>query len=116
MKDIPGYLDITTGDFKELYQFAYRKALSRLTHSVTAKEVMTRAVISVDQAFPLVDVARVMAANAIAGVPVIDDDNKVVGVISEKDFLAHMGAEDTKSFMARAVEPTTTKFVSITPA
>lgn len=27
MKSIPGYLDITPGDFKELYCHAYRKAL-----------------------------------------------------------------------------------------
>lgn len=35
MKDISGYLDITPGDFKEIYLFAYRHAVERLTHSVT---------------------------------------------------------------------------------
>jgi CBS-domain-containing membrane protein len=30
MKEIPGYLDITPRDFKEIYSLAYRQALSRL--------------------------------------------------------------------------------------
>ena len=34
MKEIPGYLDITPGDFKDLYRFAYKQAIERLTRSV----------------------------------------------------------------------------------
>ena len=30
MKAIPGYIDITPGDFKELYCIAYRRAMKRL--------------------------------------------------------------------------------------
>ncbi|PIU31571.1 MAG: CBS domain-containing protein, partial [Syntrophobacteraceae bacterium CG07_land_8_20_14_0_80_61_8] len=30
MKEIPGYLDITVGDFREVYQVAFRNALERL--------------------------------------------------------------------------------------
>ena len=41
MREIPGYLDITPGDFKEVYLKAYQHALSRLTRSVTVEEVMT---------------------------------------------------------------------------
>jgi len=47
MKDISGYLDITPGDFKEIYRFAYQHAVDRLTHSLTAREVMTTDVVFV---------------------------------------------------------------------
>ena len=47
MKDVPGYLDITPGDFKEVYLQAYRHAISRVMKSVKAADVMTRQVISV---------------------------------------------------------------------
>ena len=36
MKQIPGYLDITPGDFKDVYLLAYQHALERLSRSVTA--------------------------------------------------------------------------------
>ncbi len=37
MKKIPGYLDITPGDFKELYVLAYDHAMERLTASIRAQ-------------------------------------------------------------------------------
>ena len=45
------------------------------------------------------EVARMMAGNGITGVPVVDSDSKVIGVISEKDFLFHLGNKRTTSFM-----------------
>jgi CBS-domain-containing membrane protein len=100
MKDIPGYLDITPGDIKELYSYAYRHAINRLAGSIRADDIMTRQVVSVQRQTPLTDVALLMAEKGVSGVPVIDKDRKVAGVISEKDFLSRMGAKDTRSFMS----------------
>ncbi len=99
MKDISGYLDITPGDFKEIYRFAYRHALDRMTHSVTAGEVMTTDVVFVKMDDTLETAAEIMARHGIAGVPVVENGEEVVGVISEKDFLYHMGGGDARSFM-----------------
>ncbi len=99
MKDISGYLDITPGDFKEIYRFAYRHTIDRLIHSVTAGEVMTTDVVFVKKDDPLETVAEIMARHGISGVPVVDTDKTIVGVISEKDFLFHMGAKEKSSFM-----------------
>jgi CBS domain-containing membrane protein len=99
MKDIDGYLDITPGDFKEIYRFAYRRALDRMTHSVTAGEVMTSNVVFVKKDDTLETAAEIMARHSIAGVPVVENGEKVVGVISEKDFLFHMGGGNARSFM-----------------
>ena len=91
MKDISGYLDITPGDFKEIYRFSYRHALDWMTHSVTAGEVMTTDVVFIKKDDTLETAAEIMARNGIAGVPVVENGEEVVGVISEKDFLFHMG-------------------------
>jgi CBS domain-containing protein len=40
-----------------------------------------------------------MAKNDISGLPVVDTDGKVVGVISEKDIISQMGSKDARSFM-----------------
>ncbi|RJQ51243.1 MAG: CBS domain-containing protein [Nitrospiraceae bacterium] len=99
MKEIPGYLDITPGDFREVYQTAYRHALKRITGSVKARDIMTKKVFSVRRSAPLEEVADMLAREKIAGAPVIDENGKVAGVISEKDFLSRMGIKDPGTFM-----------------
>lgn len=86
MKSIPGYLDITPGDFKEIFGYAYRHAVDRIVRSLLAKDVMTANVISVTLDTSLKETAVKMAAHGISGVPVIDDRKTVAGVISENDF------------------------------
>jgi CBS domain-containing membrane protein len=104
MKDISGYLDITPADFKEVYLKAYRHAVTRLTRSVKARDVMTRDVASVGPDTPLEDVAQMMADRKVSGVPVVDRAGKVVGVISEKDFLVHLGTGEPRTFMEVVAE------------
>jgi CBS domain-containing membrane protein len=100
MRDISGYLDITPGDFKEVYLKAYQHAVMRLTRSIRAVNVMTREVAFVLESAPLKEVAELMAARKISGLPVLNDGGKVVGIISEKDFLVVMGAERAETLMA----------------
>ena len=99
MRDIPGYLDITPGDFKEVYLKAYQHALMRLTRAILTESVMNREVIFVRKTTPLKEVAELMAARKVSGVPVLDDNGQVVGVVSDKDFLEAMGAGKADSFM-----------------
>lgn len=99
MKDIQGYLDITPGDFKEVYLKAYEHALRRLTRSVKVSEVMTREVATVSPETPLKTVAEIMSGRRVSGLPVIDVHGKAVGVISDKDFLSHMGDGTARTFM-----------------
>ena len=102
MKLIEGYIDITPGDFKEVYQSAYAMAVERLLDSLTADKVMTRSVIFVDQEMTLVGAADLLADKQISGCPVVGSKGEVVGVVSEKDFLKEMGFGTTPSFMQLA--------------
>jgi len=99
MKSIPGYLDITPGDFKEIFGYAYRHAIDRIAQALLAKDVMTAKVISVTSTTSLKETALAMATHGISGIPVIDDRKTVVGIISEKDFLFHMVEKKTSSIM-----------------
>jgi len=99
MKEIPGYLDITVGDFREIYQVAFRKALDRLRAEIPVRHIMTREVVSVPATATAVEVAQRMAEHGVSGVPVLDSQGRVIGVISEKDFLGLMGAGKYQNFM-----------------
>ena len=51
------------------------------------REVMTRTVVSVRPETPLKDVAARMVEHGISGVPVVDEQGVVLGVVSEADFI-----------------------------
>ena len=99
MGEIPGYLDITPRDFKEIYLLAFQHALERLSREVAVGEIMTREVVWVKTDTPLAEVAAAMGQRGISGVPVVSDSLQVAGVVSEKDFLRAMGAEESQNFM-----------------
>jgi CBS-domain-containing membrane protein len=54
---------------------------------LTVRQVMRREVLTVSPATPLKDVAQLLVDRRISGVPVVDDDGRVLGVVSEADFL-----------------------------
>ena len=99
MKQISGYLDITLGDFKEIYGLAFQLAVNRLTEAVKATDIMNPDVVYVTPETPLKEVAEIMGRHNISGVPVVDEGRKVIGIISEKDFLSHMGMQKNITFM-----------------
>ena len=54
------------------------------------KDIMASNVKTVKADQLVKDVALMMVMDHISGAPVVDEDNKLVGVISEKDILQHM--------------------------
>lgn len=51
------------------------------------KDLMTTEVVSVTPETPLKEVAQQLAEHGIGGMPVVDESGRVVGVISESDFV-----------------------------
>lgn len=99
MKKISGYLDITPADFKEVYSVAYQQAMNRLNRSVRAEAVMTRKVVCVDIDTPLETVADLMATHNISGVPVLDRDGRVAGMISDQDIWIELTGQRHQSII-----------------
>ncbi len=54
------------------------------------RDTMTTDVKTCKADTPIKDIATLMCFNKISGLPVVDDDNNVVGIISEKDILCSM--------------------------
>jgi len=61
-------------------------------HELTARDVMTARIVAVGPETTIFEAIRLLIAESISGVPVLDDGGQVVGVITEKDLLvgAHM--------------------------
>ncbi len=58
--------------------------------SLRTKDIMTRNVITVTKDTPIVKAIELIANNDITGIPVVDDDMNLVGILSEKDVLSLM--------------------------
>jgi len=55
---------------------------------LTAKDIMTKHIISVKANTPIYDVLELIAKHDISGLPVVKDDLTLIGIISEKDVLS----------------------------
>jgi CBS domain-containing protein len=53
----------------------------------TVEQIMSRSVITVTPETSIADVARILVDRGISGLPVVDDANRVVGVVSEGDLV-----------------------------
>lgn len=56
---------------------------------IKVADLMTDEVVSVAPVTAFKDVAKLLAQYDISGVPVLDDEDRVVGVVSQTDLLAH---------------------------
>jgi CBS domain-containing protein len=59
-----------------------------------AKEIMTTDVVSVTKNTPIYEAMELLIKHKITGMPVVDDDMTLVGVISEKDCLRLFYADE----------------------
>lgn len=61
---------------------------------LTLKDFMIKEVVSVKADTPIFDAVELMRKNDVTGLPVVDGDNDLVGVITEKDVLRLLFADE----------------------
>jgi CBS domain-containing protein len=54
---------------------------------LTARDIMSRDIITVTEESTIKELAKILTNNQISGVPVIDDSGKLVGVVTESDLI-----------------------------
>ena len=52
-----------------------------------AKDIMTASALTVKKDTPIFEAVEIMAQNKVTGLPVVGDDMKLVGILTEKDVL-----------------------------
>jgi len=87
MQHIPGYLDISTEDFRTIYHLAHRHALERLFGGITAARLMRTGISPLAPATMLDAAAQILVASGYKALPVADDQGRVIGMLTETDFL-----------------------------
>ena len=54
---------------------------------IFSKDIMTKEVVAVHPETPLLEVAKILAEHNFDGVPVVDNENRVVGIVTEYDLI-----------------------------
>ncbi|MBU0593386.1 MAG: CBS domain-containing protein [Pseudomonadota bacterium] len=90
MQHIPGYLDITTEDFRTIYHLAHRHAVERMFGHVKVANLMRLEVEALQPDMSLVEAAKILARSGSTGLPVVDSQGCVIGMLTESDFLRRL--------------------------
>jgi CBS-domain-containing membrane protein len=98
LRELKTYVDITEEDLKKIYEIALRHAKERLSSKISVSDIMTRDVVSVRKDAELHEVARLLSENKISGLPVVDEEAHVIGVITEADVLSMAGMKRQHTF------------------
>ncbi len=103
MREIPGYLDITTMDFRAVYHLAHRHALDRLFSGITAGRLMRGQVSPLTPETPLAEAIPSFVRQGLKSLPVVDGQRRVLGILTETDVLRALGAETFLALLARVI-------------
>jgi CBS-domain-containing membrane protein len=98
LSEMRTYVDITEEDLGKIFALALKHARERLALDIPVGEVMTRSVKCVRKDTAIEEVIRLFSENNISGVPVVDDENRVIGVVSEADVLSITGMKRGHTF------------------
>ncbi|MGD2052961.1 MAG: CBS domain-containing protein [Gammaproteobacteria bacterium] len=85
------FMDITPEDLMALNAAAVRHARARMTESIPIERVMSKEVVTVTADTSLSDAAHLLVKHRISGLPVVDESAKLIGLITEADFLRALG-------------------------
>ncbi len=80
-------LDVSRDDLADLLAGAEMEGYRRRLGQLRCKYVMSRQVISVEFGTPLLDAWNLMKAHRIKSLPVTDRVRRVVGIVTQSDYL-----------------------------
>lgn len=91
LQSMDTFIDVNVDDLMALAQRAEQFAGRRATEAIGVTRIMTTGVRTVRPQTPLAEAAHLLVSERISGLPVVDDDERLVGIITEADFLRALG-------------------------
>lgn len=101
MEHISGYLDISIEDFRMIYHLAHANALDHLLGGATPTSLIRRDVAPLTDDLLMDQAARRIAESGYKGLPVVDNEGHVIGMLTETDFLRRLQVRSFLGLMLR---------------
>ena len=93
MQHIPGYLDITTEDFRIIYHLAHGHAMRRMFACMAKKLSLPPDTAALNGEMSLDQAAKILVQSNCPGLPVAGADGQVIGVLLHKEFFPAIDSE-----------------------
>ncbi len=91
LREIGSYIDVTVEDLMDITSRAEKHAALRAKEAKKVSTVMTNPVHTVRPDTTLAQASARLLANRVSGLAVVDEANRLVGIITEADFLRAVG-------------------------
>ena len=104
MKHIPGYLDITSEDFRSIYHLAHHHAVDRMLGGIAASRLMRKVKEPLLHEMTLDIAAQILARSGFKSLPVVDNNDRVIGILTETDFLRLLNASNFLELLLRLLD------------
>ena len=98
LKEMNTYVDVTEADLKKIYSIAVKHSQIRIALKVSVRDIMTRDAIAVNADVNIHELSRLMCEKSLSGLPVADEENCVVGMVTEADILHVAGLDKNHIF------------------
>jgi CBS-domain-containing membrane protein len=91
LQEMGTYMDVSVDDLLQVQTLAIKHAHMRKAQNRQVDSLMTQPVISVSPECTLSEAAHLLVSHRISGLPVVDESKKLLGIITEADFLRALG-------------------------
>lgn len=89
LKQYNEVIDVSRDDLENLFHQAEMQAYGRRFGRITCADIMSRDVITVEFGTPLEEAWQLLRGHNIKALPVIDRARRVVGIVTQNDFMRH---------------------------
>lgn len=91
LEDLGTVVDVSVNDLIQLTEKARKHAQLRRTESLSIENLMSQPVHTIQPEASLGEAAKVLLSARISGLPVVSPSNRLIGIITEADFLSAIG-------------------------
>jgi CBS domain-containing membrane protein len=103
MRHIPGYLDVSTEDFRLIYHLAHTSAVEHLLGGIGAAGLLRSGMRPLTGNLHMDVAATRIVQSGYKGLPVVDAEQRVIGMLTETDFLRRLNAASFLELMLRLI-------------
>ena len=99
LEQMDTYIDISDSDLARIYALAVMNANKRRLGQISCRDIMTPSPRAIKQKTPLQDAWNQLNAYNVKAMPVIDDDNKAIGIVTVMDFMRYFNDIDFEEML-----------------
>jgi CBS domain-containing membrane protein len=91
LQSMDTFIDVEVDDLMTLAQRAQHFAEQRLSEALLVANIMSHPVATVSEHASMAEAAHLIVTERISGLPVVDAEQRLVGIVTEADFLRGLG-------------------------